>query len=151
VSLGSTAKRRWTLYFGWPSIASGSPVSRELTLEQGGELRIKSQQTVSMPQVRQNTVKYIFTRNQQKPSPAEIHKWIADTLQLTIDQLEAMQLDTVEGAVYIKLSSRQHMGKLPLTTSSKSLLHRCDGTQMQITFTSAEIHTVTVRVFNIPL
>jgi hypothetical protein len=94
-----------------------------------------------MPQVRQNTIRFVFTGNQQKPSPAEIHKWIADTLQLTTDQLEAIQLDTLEGAVYIKLSRRYHMEKL-LTTSGKLFLHRRDGTQTEITIISAETHTV---------
>jgi ribosomal protein L15 len=103
--------------------------------------RIKSQQTVSMPQDRQNTIRCIFTGNQQKPNPAEIHKWTTDTLQLTIDQLEAIQLDTLEGAVYIKLSRRYHMDKL-LTTSGKLFLHRRYRTQTEITIVSAETHIV---------
>jgi hypothetical protein len=64
--------------------------------------------------------------------------------------METIQLDTLEGAVYIKLSRRYHIEKL-LTTSGTLFLHHRDGTQTKITIISAETHTVTVRVLNIPL
>jgi hypothetical protein len=38
-----------------------------------------------------------------------------------------------------------------LTTSGKLFLHRRDGTQTEIIVISAETHTVTVRVLNMPL
>lgn len=43
------------------------------------------------------------------------------------------------------------MDNLLITTSCKSLLHRNNGTQTEIILTSAEINTVTVNIFNIPL
>jgi hypothetical protein len=89
--------------------------------------------------------------NQQRPSPAEIHRWIADLLQLSVDELEATQLSSLEGAAYVKLTTRHLMDNLLITTSGKSLLHRHDGTQTEIILTSAEINIVTVRIFNIPL
>jgi hypothetical protein len=81
-----------------------------------------------MAQIRKNTVKCILTGNQQKPSPAEINRWIADTLKLTIDRMEAIQLDTLEGAVYIKLVSRHQMDNLLMATTGKSILQSYDGT-----------------------
>jgi hypothetical protein len=62
-----------------------------------------------------------------------------------------MQLDTLKESVYIKLSGIHHVEELLLTTSGKQFLHRRDGTQTEVTIISAETHTVTVRVFNIPL
>jgi hypothetical protein len=81
-----------------------------------------------MAQTRKNTVKCILTGNQQKPRPAEIHRWIADTLNPTTDHMEAIQLDTLEGAVYIKLVSRHQMDNLLTATPGKSFLQRYDGT-----------------------
>jgi hypothetical protein len=104
-----------------------------------------------MAQIRKNTVKPILTGNQQKPSPAEIHRWIADTLKLTIDHLEAIQLDTLEGAVYINLVSKHQIDNLLIVTSGKSFLQRYDGTQIEIMLVAADLNTVTVRVFNVPL
>jgi hypothetical protein len=104
-----------------------------------------------MAQIRKNTVKCILTGNQQKPSPAEIHRWIADTLKLTIDHMEAIQLDTLEGAVYIKLVSKHQMDNLLIATSGKPFLQRYDGTQIEIMLVPADLNAVTVRVFNVPL
>jgi hypothetical protein len=104
-----------------------------------------------MAQIRKNTVKCTLTGNQQKPSPAEIHRWIADTLKLTKDQMEAIQLETLEGAVNIKLVSRHQTDNLLMGTSGKSFLQRYDGTQIEMMLVPADLNTVTVRVFNIPL
>jgi hypothetical protein len=104
-----------------------------------------------MTQIRKNTVKCILTGNQQKPSPAEIHGLTADTLKLTIDHMEAIQLDTLEGVVYIKLVNKHQMDNLLIATSGKSFLQRYDGTQIEIMLVPANLNTVTVRVFNVPL
>jgi hypothetical protein len=101
-------------------------------------------------QIWKNTVKCILTGNQQKPSPAEIHRWIADTLKLTIVHTQAIQLDTLEGAVNIKLESRHQMDNLLMATSDKSSYY-ADGTQKEIMLVPADLNTVTVRVFNVPL
>jgi hypothetical protein len=93
----------------------------------------------------------MLTGNQQKSSPAEIHRWIADMLKLTIDHMEAIQLDTLEGAVYIKLVSRHQMDNLLMAKSGKSFLQRYDGTQTEIMLVPADLNTATVGVFNVPL
>jgi hypothetical protein len=106
-----------------------------------------------MAQIRKkkNTVKCILTGNRQKPRPAEIHRWIADNLKLTIDHIEAIQLDTLEGAVYIKFISRHQTDNLLMATSGKSFLQGYDGTKIEIMLVPADLNTVTVRVFNVPL
>jgi hypothetical protein len=48
----------------------------------------------------------------------------------TIDHMEAIQLDTLEGAVFIKLVTRHQMDNLLMATSGKSFLQRYDGTQI---------------------
>jgi hypothetical protein len=79
---------------------------------------IEPQRTAGTSKARKNAVKCIFIGNQHRPSPREVHKWTADTVQLTTDQVEAIQLEAEEGTVYIKLTSRHDVENLLLTISS---------------------------------
>jgi hypothetical protein len=65
--------------------------------------------------------------------------------------MEAIQLDTLEGAVYNKFVSRHQTDNLLVATSGKSFLQRYYGTQIEIMLVPADLNTVNVRVFNVPL
>jgi hypothetical protein len=65
--------------------------------------------------------------------------------------MEAIQLETLVGAVCIKLVSRHQMDNLLMATSGKLFLQRYDGTQIEIMLIPADLNTVAVRVFNVPL
>ncbi|KAJ4429090.1 hypothetical protein ANN_26091 [Periplaneta americana] len=45
---------------------------------------------------RKNTVKIVFTSESQRPTALEIHNWIDETLHITAEQIDMIQLNTLE-------------------------------------------------------
>lgn len=87
---------------------------------------------MSNTNIRKNTLKCTFTEKMNKPGPAKIHEWIEETLQLTIDQMEAIQLDNIECAVYIKLTNKLLVEKIIQSTNRISQVRKFNGSLSEV-------------------
>jgi hypothetical protein len=101
--------------------------------------------------IRKNTIKCIFERTSQKPLAIEIHTWIKDILLLRADDLEAIQLDGSQHAVYIKINEgKSAIDIIDRFKGEARFTHR-DGTISTVALVPAEMGYKTVRILNIPL
>ncbi|KAJ4449578.1 hypothetical protein ANN_00980 [Periplaneta americana] len=99
---------------------------------------------------RKNTVKIVFTSEAQRPTALEIHNWIDETLQITADQIEMIQLNTLERSIYIKLVSVIHYDRLMNKYTDPVNFRYNNGTIVKVALQRADVNTVTVRLFNLP-
>ncbi|KAJ4449551.1 hypothetical protein ANN_00953 [Periplaneta americana] len=99
---------------------------------------------------RKNTVKIVFTTEAQRPSALEIHNWIDGTLHITEDQIDMIQLNTLERSVYIKLVSAVHYDRLLNKYTDPVNFQYDNGTIVKVALQRADVNTVTVRLFNLP-
>lgn len=100
---------------------------------------------------RVNTVKVTFDKSASRPTALDVHKWVSDTLKLTVDQVEALQLVGPENAVYLKLTSQTLFEKVLRQHEGSALTTFASGVQSTVTVSPAGFDSVNVRVFNLPL
>ena len=51
---------------------------------------------------RKNTIKIVFQLTATRPSALEIHWWLVNKLNVTPEQVDTMQLNSREKAIYLK-------------------------------------------------
>lgn len=97
-----------------------------------------------------NTLKACFSKEQQRPTAVEIHRWIEETMQVKESELLTLQLVGKQNSVFMKFVDtvtyekylRQHAG-----TSTVTLLN---GETTTVIITPGDVDLVTVRVLNLP-
>lgn len=100
---------------------------------------------------RVNTVKITFDKAAQRPSALDVHKYVSGTLNVTVDQLEALQLLGPENAVYVKLISQSIYEKVLRQHEGVSQITFASGVRSTVTIGPAGFDAVQVRVFNLPM
>lgn len=100
---------------------------------------------------RVNTIKVVFEKTAQRPTALEIHQWVSNTLKLTVDHIEALQLLGPENAVYIKLISKSIYDKVLQQHEGTVQTQFASGVLSTATVGPAGYDTVQVRVFNLPI
>lgn len=98
---------------------------------------------------RKNTVKCVFERD-MRPSALEVHRWIQSFLRLTVDQIDMIQLDTLENTVYVKLISLVAYERILFERQGQHELKLTDGRISKVHISAAGQMQTTVRVFRVP-
>lgn len=99
---------------------------------------------------RKNTVKITFPSTAPRPSALEIHNWIDETLKITADQMDMIQLHSMERTIYIKLISSVFYDRLVNQHENQVNFQYDNGTIVKVSVQRADVNTVTVRLFNLP-
>lgn len=97
-----------------------------------------------------NTLRVKFDITATRPSALEVHDFVADTLHLTADQVDTLQLIARDRAVYIKLISVVLMERLLEKYAGSAVFTYANGERTPVTVEKATGNTTTVRVFDLP-
>ncbi|KAJ4429879.1 hypothetical protein ANN_22083 [Periplaneta americana] len=99
---------------------------------------------------RVNTMKINFDPAATRPAALEIHHWLVNYIGLNIDQVDTVQLNSRERAIYVRVMS---------PVISENLLHKYEQPQdfryepgeiTKVTISASDTYTITVRCFNLP-
>ena len=103
-------------------------------------------------QIRENTVKFEFdkTRN-YRPSPAMIHDWLGDQINIQLDHIAAIQLNASELCVYVKLKTSDEFERLLANTPAQLPFVHGDGTTSVVNISSASDNVKKVRILDLPI
>lgn len=99
---------------------------------------------------RVNTLKIKFNRAQQRPQAAEIHEFILETLNLTLDQLYGIQLNSNENTVYVKLVSNLQFERTLQTFQGHVSCKLYNGDVVDTQISDAGVEETQLRLFNLP-
>lgn len=94
-------------------------------------------------------MKCVFERD-MRPSALEVHRWIQSFLRLTVDQIDMIQLDTLENTVYVKLISLVAYERILFERQGQHELKLTDGRISKVHISAAGQMQTTVRVFRVP-
>ena len=98
---------------------------------------------------RKNTIEIHFSLQERKPATLELHDWLVDDLQLKEDSVMAIQLNTMEHALYVKLSTTQTFEMLMNKYAGERVFQFQDGEKIMVRIVEASSSKI-VRVFNLP-
>jgi hypothetical protein len=96
---------------------------------------------------RHNIVTCSFEKESPRISAFDIHEWIYDKLQMTVDELKTIKIDGSKRRVYIKCTDSKQLDTLVKRTNGN--VHT-DGTISQIHIGHAGMGSRTVRDANLP-
>ncbi|KAJ4427044.1 hypothetical protein ANN_26843 [Periplaneta americana] len=99
---------------------------------------------------RKNTIKITFPAEAVKPTALELHNWIDAELNITPDQVEMIQLNTLERSIYLKLTSVTQYERLMNTYEGEVNFKYENQSIIKVSFQRADINAITVRIFNVP-
>lgn len=103
-----------------------------------------------MENVRKNTLKCQFDRSTTRPSPADIHEWITNTLHITVDQVDTLQLDSYQHAIFVKFISQSLLEKNLRKFEGQVEMILLSGERIHVNISAAGVDATNVRVFNLP-
>lgn len=101
-----------------------------------------------MSNIRVNTLRIVFAK---RPSALEIHEWIDTVLAVTVDQLEAIQLDGHQNCVFLKFVSSGPCEEILRRTNGQSTFVTADKERIHVTLEQAIDNMKMVRVLNLPV
>ncbi|KAJ4432899.1 hypothetical protein ANN_15155, partial [Periplaneta americana] len=100
---------------------------------------------------RLNTIiKVQFDGSATRPMAMDVHLRIQQTLNLTTEQVDMLQLNTQEKSLYMKVISPTIYEKLIHKHEDTTDFKYNNGEQTQVKVSKADVPSVTVRVFNLP-
>lgn len=99
---------------------------------------------------RKNTIKITFPAEAAKPTALELHNWVDAELNITPDQVEMIQLNTLERSIYLKLTSVTQYERLMNTYEGEVNFKYDNQSIIKVSFQRADINAITVRIFNVP-
>lgn len=100
--------------------------------------------------LRKNTVKITFPASATRPTALEIHNWIEESLHITPEQVEMIQLHSMDRAIYIKLVSVVQYDRLMSKYDGVVNFRYENGNIIAVNIERADVNTLTVRLFNLP-
>lgn len=103
-----------------------------------------------MENVRKNTMKCQFDRMAPRPSAADVHEWLTNKLQITVDQVDTLQLDGYQHAVFIKFISQSVLDKFLRKFEGQAVMQLFTGQSVNVSISAAGVECTYVRVFNLP-
>lgn len=104
-----------------------------------------------MPIRRENTIKIDFKSVKKKPQNIQLHRWIKEKFQLTIDQVMAIQYDHIYHNVYIKLISEMLVKKIVQMYKNGSLSYEDEENKIHEVFISEDVSETIIKAFDFPL
>lgn len=103
-----------------------------------------------MENVRKHTLKCQFDRSTTRPSPADIHEWITNTLHITVDQVDTLQLDSYQHAIFVKFISQSLFDKNLRKFEGQVEMILLSGERIHVNISAAGVDATNVRIFNLP-
>lgn len=103
-----------------------------------------------MENVRKNTMKCQFDRLAPRPSAADVHEWLTTKLQITVDQVDTLQLDGYQHAVFIKFISQSVLEKFLRKFEGQTVMQLFTGQSVNVAISAAGVECTYVRIFNLP-
>ncbi|KAJ4441975.1 hypothetical protein ANN_11839 [Periplaneta americana] len=99
---------------------------------------------------RVNTIKINFDPAATRPAALEIHHWLVSYIGLNIDQVDTVQLNSRERAIYVKVMSPVIYENLLHKYQQPQDFRYESGEITKVTISAADTYTITVRCFNLP-
>ncbi|KAJ4447109.1 hypothetical protein ANN_09109 [Periplaneta americana] len=99
---------------------------------------------------RKNTIKITFPAAAAKPTALELHNCVDAELNITPDQVEMIQLNTLERSIYLKLTSVTQYERLMNTYEGEVNFKYDNQSIIKVSFQRADINAITMRIFNVP-
>ena len=101
---------------------------------------------------RKNTLVISFVeRNVIRPSPYEIHEWIAENLHLDEQEVEMIQLNGLTRQVFVKCFHSSTIEKILKDTHGTAKFLHSNGQVSSVTLETAGIGSRAVKIFNLPI
>lgn len=100
--------------------------------------------------VRKNTLEYKFDRSKERPSPIEVYEWLSGDLGIKVDQVLAVQLDSVQNAVYVKFIDEQTL-EASLNRNGTQLSMRSKNEVIGVSVKKCDENRKIVRVMHLPV
>lgn len=99
---------------------------------------------------RVNTLKVDLSSLPKKPTAVEIHEWLVNVLKLNADQVDTIQLNKADRAVYVKVCSQNLYNKILLDYQVPIDFQLSSGEIFPVFVRPSDTQFITVRIFNLP-
>lgn len=101
---------------------------------------------------RKNTLEFHFERlkDVERPQALEIYRWLSETIELTEDQVEAIQCDSLRNTVFVKCISESVVEKILRQHGNEKDFITDKNVKLKVLIRKSESDRKYVRVLNLP-
>lgn len=101
--------------------------------------------------VRKNTIEFKFERGKERPMELEVYRWLSEEIGLNVDQVDGIQFDIIQNAVYVKIVEELVVDRCIERCGDEKFMKTSKEEQIKVTIRKCTDSRKIVRVLTLPL